>query len=269
MRLSLLATASLIALAAAASAQLSYATDFDAGYTPTTLSGQNGWVAGSGTANLPQVTNNASLSPNQSVLLATGTSGSAFVSSGRSFAAGTPTANTRILSASANIFVQNIAGADRYFGIGFATSTTPIATGGRALIALGGNGLRGGAGSYASFNSLTGGLLQARTTADFFGRWITVLMVADRGLTTNNVTFKFSGLGTSGGAATETFTRSADLTGIGITNLQIVSDYGTTSTVQGSAFVDNVRFAATPVPEPASMVALGLGAAAMLRRRRK
>lgn len=47
--------------------------------------------------------------------------------------------------------------------------------------------------------------------------------------------------------------------------------FGTTTDdiADSSAFVDNVALNATPVPEPATMVALGLGAMAMVRRRRK
>ncbi len=217
------------------------------------------------------MTNNASLSPTQSVLLATSTAtgASTFFTAGHALAAGAPSAATRYLTAQASVFVQSVAGDDRYFGVGFGTSA--LATSGFAGIALGGNGLRGGAGSYASYNGVTGGLLQARTKADFLGRWVTLQMVADRSLTTNNVTFTFSGLGTSGGSATQTFTTSANFGTTNLTSAQIFCDWGSTSSVQGSAFVDNASFnaSASPVPEPSAFAALGLAALALVRRRRK
>jgi hypothetical protein len=252
----------------AASAQVNYGSNFDPSlYSVGTLAGQDGWVAGSGTTNLPVVTNNVSNSAPQSVMLTYPGSGSSFNSVAHAFAAGAPSANTMILTASAKIFVQNIAGADRYFGIGFGTSTT--ATSGWMGIALGGNGLRGGGGGYSSFNSLTTGLLQARTTADFFGRWVGVKILADRSTAVNNVTFQFTGLGTSGGASTETFVKSVNFGTTNLSQVQLFSDWGSTSSVQGTAFIDDAEFGANPVPEPASMAVLGLGAVALLRRRRK
>jgi hypothetical protein len=237
----------LVSMAGAAMAQANYSTNFDpAAFTLGNVAGQDGWVAGSGTTNIPLITNNAFLSSPQSVLLATGTTGSTFSSVGRSFAAGAPTVNTRFLTASASVFVNNIAGADRYFGIGFGTSA--LATGGWLGVALGGNGLRGGGGSYASYNSLSGGLLQSRTTADYFGRWVNVSLVADRSITTNNVTFTFSGLGTSGGNATESFVKSVNFGTTNLTHIQIFNDWGSTSSIQGSANVDNASWGANPVP---------------------
>ncbi len=252
----------------AASAQVNYGSNFDPStYAVGTLAGQDGWVTGSGTTNLPLVTNNISFSSPQSVMLTYPGSNATFNSVAHPFAAGAPSASTMILTASAKIFVQNIAGTDRYFGIGFGTST--LATSGFLGIALGGNGLRGGGGSYSSYNSFAGGLLQSRTTADYFGRWVGVKILADRSTAVNNVTFQFSGLGTSGGASTETFVKSVNFGTVNLAQVQLFSDWGSSSTVQGTAFIDDAGFGANAVPEPASMAVLGLGAAALLRRRRK
>lgn len=254
--------------AASAHAQVNYASNFDPpAYTVGALNGQDGWVSGSGTAGLQLVTNNVWNSSPNSVMMSYAGTGSSFHSVGHAFAAGAPSVNTMILTASANIFVQSVAGADRYFGIGFGTSG--LATSGFMGVALGGNGLRGGGGSYSSYNSLTGGLLQARTTADFLNRWVGVSVVADRSITTNNVVFTFTGLGTSGGLATESFTKSVNFGTTNLTTAQIFTDWGSTSSVQGTAFVDDVRYGANAVPEPASMAILGLGAAALIRRRKK
>lgn len=244
----------------------SYSSNFDA-LSLGNLNGQDGWVTGSGTTNLPTVTNNNSFSPSNSVFLNFPGTNATFNSVSHALAAGAPSPATRFISGSARIFVQSLAGADRYFGIGFGTGT--LATNGFIGIALGGNGLRGGGGSYASYNSLTTGQLQNRTTADFVGRWVSVAFEADRSLTTNNARFTFSGLGTSGGAATESFVKSVNFGTTNLTHVQMFSDWGSSSTVTGSAYIDNVNFSASAVPEPASMAVLGLGVAALLRRRKK
>ncbi|HZH98429.1 MAG TPA: PEP-CTERM sorting domain-containing protein [Fimbriimonadaceae bacterium] len=257
----------LLALAASSvsMAQVTYSTNFDT-MSIGNLAGQDGWITGSGTSNVPAVTNNAWLSsPNSVMLTRPASGGSSFNSVSRAFAPGAANAANRMLIASADIFVQSIAGTDRYFGIGFGTSA--LATGGYMGIALGGNGLRGGGGSYASYNDLAGGLLQSRALGDFSGRWVRVSVAADRMLTTNNVVFTFSGLGTSGGNATETFTKSVNFGTTNISHIQLFSDWGSSSTVAGTAFVDNVSFQA--VPEPATMAVMGLGVAALLRRRKR
>lgn len=254
--------------AVAANAQVNYSSNFDpATYSTGLLSGQDGWINGSGTSNLPQVTNNVSFSSPQSVMLIgnPGT-GSTFMSSGRPFAAGLPAANTMLLTASAMVRVDSI-GADRYFGIAFGIGAT--ATSGRIGVFLGANGLRGGGGTYAAFNSFAGGLLQSRTTADFLGRWIRVSLTADRSSAVNNMTFTFSGLDTTGGAATESFTTSGDLSALNISHIQVVSDWSNSSASNGLAFIDNASFGANPVPEPATMAVLGMGALALVRRRKK
>jgi hypothetical protein len=254
-----------LAISSVSMAQVTYSSNFDA-LAVGNLAGQDGWLTGSGTSNVPAVTNNAWLSsPNSVMLTRPASGGSSFNSVARLFAAGAPSANTRFLSASADIFVQSIDGPDRYFGIGFGTAAT--ATSGFMGVALGGNGLRGGGGSYASYNSLAGGLLQSRSLGDFTGRWIRVSVAADRASATNNVVFTFSGLGTSGGNASETFTRSVNFGTSNLTHIQLFSDWGSTSTTAGTAFVDNVSFQA--VPEPATMAVMGLGVAALLRRRKK
>jgi hypothetical protein len=266
-RISLIAFA--VVGAGVANAQVNYGSNFDPTlYANGGLAGQDGWAAGSGATNMPTVTNNFSFSSPQSVMLQgyPGT-GSSFESDGHAFAAGAPSAATQILTASCMIRVDNIAGADRYFGIGFGTSA--LATNGFIGVALGGNGLRGGGGSYASYNSLATGQLQNRTLADFTGRWVYMSFRADRLSVTNNVTFTFAGLGTTGGSSVETFTKSVNFGTTNLTTAQIFSDWGSTSTVNGLAFIDNAKYGANAVPEPATMAALGLGVAALLRRRKK
>jgi hypothetical protein len=255
-----------IAGIAISAAQVNYSSNFDS-LTLGNLATQDNWVAGSGTAPaVPQVTNNASLSPSNSVLVANTGTGSTFMSAGQAMAIGLPAVNTNILTASANIFVSSVGGADRYFGVGFGVSA--LATGGRIAIALGGNGLRGGGGSYAAFNGVSSGLLQARSTVDFVGRWVNVSLVADRSLTTNNVTYTFSGLGTSTGNATETFTGSADMSAINLTHAQLFTDWDASGATLGSAFIDDVAFGANAVPEPATMTILGVAALIAARRKK-
>ncbi|ARU40712.1 hypothetical protein CCB80_05985 [Armatimonadetes bacterium Uphvl-Ar1] len=264
-KIALLGATALIAIPGIASAQFSYSTNFDS-FAIGNVATQDGWVAGSGTSNVPVITNNASLSPSQSVLLATGTTGSNFASVGKAFAIGAPSAGTQILKGSASIFVSSTTG-DRYFGIGFGTSA--FATSGFIGVALSADGLRGNGGGYASYNAGSTGILQARNTADFIGRWVDVSFVADRGATTNNVTFTFSGLGTGFGNATETFTKSVNFGTTNLTHAQIFHDWDTTGSFQGSAFLDNASFSAEAVPEPATMTVLGLAALAAARRRKQ
>jgi hypothetical protein len=265
-------TAALLLVAAtSAFGQVSYSTGFE---SPTftaglALTGQDSWVAGSGTGtNVPAVSSTMAYTGTQSVQLnGYPGAGSTFTSSGRAFAAGTPAGVNPMLAMSARLWVDSIA-ADRYFGIQFGTAAGATST--SLGMALSGNGLRGGGGGYANFNGLATGLLQARTTADFLGRWVGLSVVADRTLTTNNVVYTFTGLGTSGGLATETFTTSVNFGTQNITHIAVVADWSDTSTGStGLAFVDDVSFSASPVPEPASMAALGLGALALIRRRKK
>lgn len=263
----------ILAFAAVSQAQVNYSSGFEPStYAPGLLGGQDGWVAGSGGTSLgaPGVVGSPSpvFAGSQSVQLQGTTTGATFWSTGHAFAAGAPSTNTNLLTASAQIWVDTLAaGVDRYFGIGFGTAGT--ATSGFIGVGLGGSGLRGNGGSYASYNGTATGTLQARTVNDFLGRWVGVSFTADRSLTTNNVVFQFTNLGTSGGSATETFTKSVNFGTTNLTTVQLFADWDATSTNAGSAFFDNVSFGANPVPEPATMAALGIGAVALLRRRKK
>ncbi len=264
-----------LALAAAASADVDFSTGFDApDYTAgSPVVGQAGWVAGTGSALEGVVSTDRSLSGGQSLRIDSLDANR--YSSGVGFASGPPAQN-RYLTAYADIFVES-AEPGRYFGIGFGINpnpnvVTPREGNARIVIALDGQGLRGGTGLFESYNSETGGLFQARAASDFVGRWINVRIVADRSRTTDNVAFTFSGLGTSGGTSTTTFVRSQDFGTGSFGHGQVVSSIvGNSKGDDGVAYIDNLRFnaGAAPVPEPASLAALGLGALAVVRRRRK
>lgn len=271
----------LISLAVVSSAYAqSFATDFEApAYSVGALIGQNSWVGG-GTSVTPSndalVTNNKWFGPaasGQSALFNMPGTGGTWRTNSQALALGNNTSALSTISFSAQVFVDPItaASADRYFGLQIGSSNSPTATVVGIALDLKGQ-LRGGYGySTAStgFNGGTTGVLQTRSISDFTGRWVKLEVVADRSQTTNNVTFTFSGLGTSGGSATETFVKSYNFgSGPGtsnVTHFSMVADW-VTGAAAGSAYFDDVQIQA--VPEPATMTLLALGALATRRRKK-
>lgn len=278
MRNRILSLAILSVVAASANAQ-SFSADFEAPtYSVGVLTGQNGFALGGTTitpANPWNVTNNRWFGPaasGQSAVQSYSGTGGSWNTTSQAIALGNGATGVPIISFSAQIWVDGItaASSDRYFGLQIGTSNSPTATVIGIALDLKGQ-LRGGYGySTAStgFNGSSTGVLQTRSIADFVNRWVGVSVNINR--TTGDVVYTFSGLGTSGGNATETFARNYSfLTGPGtgaVTHFSMVSDW-VTSAGTGTAYFDNVSIEA--VPEPMTMTVLALGAVAALRRRNR
>jgi len=262
MKKTILAMTVLAALSAVASAQ--WVTGFESPYVPGSLTGQDGWLAGSGGTAAPNggVTNSFARTGLQSAQYSfvNGVGTNTIFSNGK-VAAFTPTAAAPV-QLTYSFYMDPVTGANvnrAWWGmLGTGVNASNVYAG----VSFGQDGnIRFGLSYSEMYGSTAAAWLSQNRLADMSGRWLDVSIIANGA----NVTATVSGLGTSTGAATVTATRAR--TGA-ITHVVMSSDWLVVSANStGTAYFDDMSIAA--VPEPATMLALGAGVAALLRRRRK
>jgi hypothetical protein len=241
----ILIISALAALTVAANAQ-SFTTSFEAPTYSTTALGVDGWIAGSGT--MTQSISTAQAASGTQSVFVTGT-GTNFSSLRQNLGA----SSTLGYTASVKIWLdpQNAVGT-RLFGLYASTGTLGGTTLGLTVGADG--GVRTGTTWAATYATTPNS-----TMTDFTGKWLTVTLVKNNDGTGSATVSGF------GAGNTDSYTQNFATVG-SVQYFQFGTDYDTAST--GSAYIDDFQFAMTPVPEPASMAALGLGALALIRKRR-
>lgn len=263
MKKTILAMTVLAALSAVGSAQ--WVSDFEApSHNVGTLAGQGGWLAGSGGTSLPngEVSNALAATGTQSARYAfvNGVGSNTIFSNARA-AAFTPTVSAPV-QLTYSFYMDTPAGANvnrAWWGmLGTGVNSSNVYAG----VSFGQDGnIRFGLTYGEMYGSTPAAWLSQNRLADMSGRWLTVSITADGA----NATATVSGLGTTTGLSTVTATRAK----VGaITHVTMSSDWlASSANSTGTAYFDDMTVAA--VPEPATLLALGAGAAALLRRRRK
>lgn len=146
--------------------------------------------------------------------------------------------------------------ANRLYGIYFVSTATSTLGGTRLGVTVGGDGVVRGGNSWAS--TYSGGGIGTAAAGTFADRWLT--MTLQYNVTTGDGTVTVSGFGAGQGDIGTTVAVTP-----GVLGLNLGSDWFTSSDHAGVAYMDDLHI----VPEPATMIALGLGAAALVARRRR
>jgi hypothetical protein len=247
-----LAAASL--LSAGAFAQL-YSTSFEAPtYTAgSSVHGVDGWNNGSGGGLSQRVSTAAAASGSQSLFWDNNTS-TGFYSVRRTL----PSLGSLPVNISVMLHIQGNTQMNRLYGIYLSSSATGTLGTTVFGMTLGGDGTVRAGKTWGNTYQASGVIANVPTSS-FYDRWVKLTLTYEPG--TGNGSVRLSNL-FGAGDVTSNYT--------GITNplgLNLGSDYVTSVNQRGTAFMDDLVIAA--VPEPATLAALGLGALAMLRRRRK
>jgi hypothetical protein len=241
-------------LAGIANAQL-YSTSFETsqGYTSgVSAAGIDGWAAGSGSGSGQTASTDYASAGTQSLK---------FTYTGGTFASvrhALPTFGANAVTISSDIYVPSGNGADRLFGLYLSSSATGTLGSTVLGLSIGSNGaVRAGKTWSATYGAATIG---TAATGSFADRWLNISLTFDPATFVGTTTI--SGFGAGQSAITSSFTAvTAPL------NINVDADYLTSASAAGTAYFDNLSVSA--VPEPASMAALGLGVAALLRKKRK
>ncbi|MDI9641386.1 PEP-CTERM sorting domain-containing protein [Kamptonema cortianum] len=239
---------------AASHAQILFSTGFETseGYTVgSSAVGVAGWAAGSGSGNSQTVSTDYAASGSNSLKFDNSTLNSFYS------IRNTWTASASPLRFSTRVWVTGNNGADRLYGL--LLGATPTSTMGGTVfgMTIGGDGVVRAGKTWSSTYSGTGiGTANAGTFSD---RWLTFELEIDPG--TGDGVARASGFSDSN-VITSNFTAVATPQ-----NIQVSTDYNTTAARLGIGYFDDVKVEV--VPEPATMMILGAGAAALLARRRR
>jgi hypothetical protein len=259
-KLSLAASALAVVAMAPAQGTL-YFTSFEpptytAGMHPA---GVDGWAAGSGGTTAPiQVSTNIAHGAGNQSLAFDNTTGVSFYSVRRDLA-GYNAAQGYPLEVSVQLWMDpQVTQANRIYGLYFGSAVTSTLGGTIQGLTIDGAGnIRGGTTWGATYTN--SGLFATADPGTFLGRWLTLTLGYNPN--TGEKTGRISGLG----GATPSYSMSW-FGGAAPMNVQLGTDYFATTDRAGIGYFDDLKIVA--VPEPGTMAALGLGALALIRRRR-
>lgn len=257
-----LATVAALVLATSASAALIYGTGFEAPtIVPGTLVGQDGWLAGSGSASSQAVVNTFSHTGSQSLYWDNSTTFSSFYSVRRSFngQAGAITPATP-LSVSVWTYVVQGSGIDRLYSLLLTNSGTGTMGSTTLGVSISGTGdIRAGTTWSATYSgapdysnpAMVGSWVKLDLRYDGVGGSVAVYDSSNALLHSEN--FAAVTLGNANGA------------GVNSWNVNLGTDYNGTAARLGRGYHDDL--VVQVIPEPASLLALGSLALLALRRR--
>jgi uncharacterized membrane protein len=152
---------------------------------------------------------------------------------------------------------------NRAVGAALASGTTAGST--RGGITIDGAGNIRFANTYGQMYGAAG-IVETGRLNDIVDRWLRLEVLYNPAGLGDNISFKLSGLGTSAGASSVTGSRA--ITSGTVNHFIFYSDWTSASANSNAVvFWDDLHVEA--VPEPGTLIALGLGAAAMVARRRR
>lgn len=163
---------------------------------------------------------------------------------------------TGVLIASVQLYMLSLNQEERRYGIYFGSAPTSTMGGIIQGVTIDGAGrIRGGTTWAATYGAA--GQFAVANPGTYLNRWLTLTLTYDPGSGMKSASL-------SGFSDNAVYSNSW-MGGAAPGNLQLGSDYDLTTNRSGIGYFDNVGV----VPEPGTLIALGLGAAALAARRRR